>query len=82
MKKELQAIKRLRPNCSFSLVGDDVQDIKWAVPADTVTPTNAEIQAEIIKMEEEALAIPAAKAALLAKLGITQEEAALLLGGN
>jgi hypothetical protein len=80
MNKELEAIKRLRPNCTFSLVGDDVQDIKWAVPADTVTPTNSEIQAEIAKMEAEQLAIPVEKAALLAKLGITDDEARLLLG--
>jgi hypothetical protein len=80
MKKELEAIKRLRPNCTFSLVGDDVQNIQWIDPADTTTPTDVEIKAEIAKMEAEALAIPSAKSALLDKLGITEEEAALLLG--
>ncbi len=80
MKKEIEAIKRLRPNCTFSLIGDNVQDIEWADPVDTTTPTDVEIKAEIAKMEAEALAIPAEKAALLAKLGITEEEAKLLLG--
>ena len=77
MKKELEAIKRLRPNCTFSLVGDDVQDIKWAVPADTTTPTAEEIQAEIAKMDAEPAQLEAAKAAAQAKLaalGLTTDD--------
>lgn len=52
------------------------------------TPTAAELeQAKLDAVEKENIdaakfAKATAKAALLAKLGITEEEAALLLGGN
>ena len=39
-------------------------------------------QAESVAREQTVTEKKAAKAALLAKLGITEEEAALLLGGN
>ena len=76
------AIKSLRPTAEFSYTDDDYSTIKWDV-LDGDAPTQAEINAEIIKIkaEEEFLAAQRAveKADLLARLGITADEAALLL---
>ena len=78
----LQAIRKLRPNAEFSFTNDDYSTIKWD-KLDGVAPTQAEIDASIeqIKADEtqaEAKA-EADKTALLAKLGITADEAKLLL---
>ena len=76
------AIQKLRPNSQFSFTNDDYSTVKWDV-LDGKAPTEAEIEAAIeeVKADEVASAAKAItdKAALLAKLGITQEEAALLL---
>lgn len=76
------AIKSLRPTAEFSYTDDDYSTIKWDV-LDGQAPTQAEIDAEIakIKSDEEFLAAQRAveKADLLTRLGITADEAALLL---
>ena len=76
------AVQSLRPNIGFSMVGDDPKTIIWDI-ADTTTPTNAEIAAALKSLETKKIADQAetekAKAALLSKLGITADEAALLL---
>lgn len=77
----IEAIKALAPKAEWTLSGDDYNDIVWL--SDHAKPTLAEIEAEIkqIPARKEAARIEAEtkKAELLAKLGITAEEAALLL---
>jgi hypothetical protein len=79
----VKAIKKLKPHAEFSLTDNDYTTIKWDV-LDGDAPTQAEIDAEIVKIkaaEEQDKATKAAnKAALLERLGITAEEATLLLG--
>ena len=76
------AIKRLRPNAEFSFTDDDYSTVKWDV-LDGKAPTQAEIEAAIEQVKADELASAAKaiadKAALLAKLGITADEAKLLL---
>ena len=77
-----KAIKKLKPNAEFSFTDDDYSTIKWDV-LEGEAPTQAEIDAAIeqVKADElaEAEAKAAQKAALLDRLGITEEEAQLLL---
>jgi len=77
-----KAINKLKPNAEFSFQDDDYSTIKWDV-LDGDAPTQKEIDAAIkeIKADEaQAEATKAtAKAALLSRLGITAEEAVLLL---
>ncbi len=76
------AIQSLRPNIGFSMIGDDPKTIIWDIP-DTTTPTNAEIAAALKSLEAKKITEQSeketAKAALLDRLGITADEAALLL---
>ena len=77
-----QAIRKLKPNAEFSYQNDDYSTIKWDVLEGTA-PTQAEIDVAIeqVKADEitQAAAKETAKAALLERLGITQDEANLLL---
>ena len=77
-----KALQNLKPNSEWTLIGDDYADLIWLSASSA--PTLAEIQAEIalLPQKEKAKADKAAadKAALLAKLGITADEAKLLLG--
>lgn len=72
-------IQFLRPNAQFVLRGDDVE---W-LDSEQTQPTESEIEAGLIayKAKEEAdkAAAIAKREALLDKLGITEEEAKLLL---
>lgn len=78
----IQAIKKLKPNAEFSFQNDDYSTIKWDL-LDGVAPTQKEIDTAIeqVKADQiaEAEAKETAKADLLAKLGISAEEAKLLL---
>jgi hypothetical protein len=78
----VKAIFSLKPNCEFKLENDDYSTIEWIV-IEGKTPTQAEVDAEIkrlIAVDKAAVATKAeAKAQLLDRLGITAEEAALLL---
>jgi len=80
-----KAIRKLKPNAEFSYTDNDYSTIKWDV-LDGDAPTQKEIDAAIkeVKADQiaEAEAKATARAALLTKLGITAEEAQLLLGGN
>lgn len=76
------AIQSLRPTSEFSYINDDYLTIKWDV-LEGEAPTIEDIELEIkrlkaldIKIEKDKAT---AKAALLTKLGISAEEAALLL---
>ena len=76
------AIFKLQPNSQFSFENNDYSTIKWDV-LDGDAPTQAEIDVAIeqVKADEitEAQTKATAKAALLTRLGITAEEAVLLL---
>jgi len=81
-----QAVMSLRPGVEWSMNGDDVEGIIWHTP--NVEPlTTAEVQAEMVRLEQaaadEAAAREAAKASALAKLealGLTADEAAAIAG--
>ena len=81
--KTAQAISALTNHAEWTWSGDDYSHINW-VKIDTEIPTEAEIDAKIKAMEIDAInqanAKAENKAALLERLGITAEEAALLLG--
>ena len=78
-----KAIHKLKPTAEFSFTDDDYSTIKWDV-LDGDAPTQSEIDAAIkqIKADEkvEAKAKDTAKAAILDRLGLTADEAKLLLG--
>jgi hypothetical protein len=77
-----KAIFKLKPNSEYSFSNNDYSTIKWDVLEGTA-PTQAEINTAIeqVKVDEiiEATTRATAKAALLAQLGITEEQAKLLL---
>jgi hypothetical protein len=78
-----KAIHSLKPSAEFSFTNDDYSTIKWDV-LEGSAPTQAEIikAIEQIKSDEMKAELDkaTAKAALLDKLGITEDEAKLLLG--
>jgi len=77
--EKMKAIQFIRPNAQFVLAGDD---LTWCDEEQT-EPTETEIQAGWVAYQAaqiaEAEAKAAQKAALLDRLGITEEEAKLLL---
>jgi len=76
------ALANLMPEAKYSLAGDDYADIQWVSPEPK--PTKAAIEAEIAllpaKLAEAAAQRESRRNAILSKLGINAEEAALLLG--
>jgi len=76
------AIRSLKPNSEFTYKEQDYSTIKWDV-LEGEAPTQTEIDAAIeqLKADEitEAEAKANQKAAVLNRLGITEEEAKLLL---
>jgi len=76
-----KALSNLVPDAEWTLSGDDYSELNWL--SDGTPPTLVSIEkaiAAIPAKEAQAQAdAEAAKAALLTKLGITSEEAALLL---
>jgi len=77
------AIKSLRPTAQFSFIESDYSTITWDV-LDGEAPTYKELEAALEKIKaDEAKEITAkstARESLLEKLGITEDEAKLLLG--
>ena len=77
----VKAIRFLKPESQFSFEENDYSTIKWDV-LEGDAPTWAQIQAahlEVKAAEETAIAEAKAKRdAVLARLGITEEEAVLL----
>jgi hypothetical protein len=77
-----KAIKALRPTAEFSYSDNDYSTIKWDV-LDGNPPTQAEIDVAIKQLEADEIAAQkaqqSAKSALLKKLGLTDDEAKLLL---
>ena len=84
MKEQLlvRAIAKLQPNAEFSFTDGDYSTIKWD-KLDGTAPSVAEIESamKIIEAENQNLIAKTAadKVALLARLGITADEAALLV---
>ena len=80
-----KAIRYLKPTAQFTFKEADYSTIEWIV-LEGEAPTLAEIEAAHLQVKAaEAQAEAEAKAkrqALLDKLGITEDEARLLLGGN
>jgi hypothetical protein len=77
-----KAIFKLCPNSEFSLTNNDYSTIKWD-KLEGNPPTQADIDAALEQVEADEIAAAAKaitdKAALLTKLGITADEAKLLL---
>ncbi len=80
-----RAIHNLCEGAEFTFQEQNYSTVNW-VKLEVTAPTQAQIDAEIERIKNEDIQIAsdnaAAKAALLTRLGITAEEAALLLGGN
>ena len=76
------AIRSLRPTSEFTYSAQDYATIRWD-NLEGKAPTQSEIEAEITKIKAAEISDietkATAKAALLARLGMTAEEAALLL---
>jgi hypothetical protein len=85
----VKAIHKLKPNSEFSFTENDYSTIKWNV-LDGNAPTQAEIDAEIVKIKADELVAEVSKAAAkataeakLAALGLTADDLkALGLGNN
>jgi len=86
MKSETQllveAIRNLKPSSEFVITEADYSTIEWHILEGTA-PTKAQVTAEITKIKAADLTAEAdhqaSKAALLARLGITEDEAKLLI---
>ena len=82
-----QAVMSLRPNVEWSMNGDDVEGIIWHTEG--VEPlTRAEVDAEITRLQEAAVAEQqrkeAARASAIAKLaalGLDADEVSAVIGG-
>jgi hypothetical protein len=78
----LASVQYIRPNAQFVLRGDELE---W-LDTEQSKPTQAEIEAGWVayqaKVESDKTETAAQKQALLNRLGITEDEAKLLLGGN
>ena len=77
-----KAIKILKPTAEFSFIDDDYSTIKWDIlEGDAPTKKQIDDAIKAVKADEanQIEANATAKAALLAQLGITAEQAKLLL---
>ena len=80
MQKGAEVLSMLCPNTEWIISGDDYDSIQW-IKGESITKAQFEAalaQYDVLKAEQEAKA-KADKAALLNKLGITADEAKLLL---
>ena len=81
-----QAVMSLRPGVEWSMSGDDVEGIIWHTQG--VTPlTTAEVEAEMVRLEQAAVEAQAADAAAresavvkLAALGLNDAEIKAIVG--
>ena len=81
MAKSYEVLKMLCPDVEWSLIGDNFEDINWHGQTPPITKkqyTDAFAQFDTLKAQEETAKVTS-KAALLERLGITAEEATLLL---
>ena len=84
MISKIDAIHSLRPDTEWVMSGDDVEGITWHTP-DVVPLTQAEVDAEVLRLEAEEIvqsaATQAATAAAIAhakSLGFTDEMVAIM----
>ena len=83
MAKGFEVLAMLLPNKGLAISGDDYDSIQW-LECEPITKEQFEAgfaQYDAWKAQQDADKATT-KAALLARLGITEEEAALLLGGT
>ncbi len=73
----ITALKNLAPQAEWTLNGDNYDDLIWL--SEGSKPSKTDVQNEINNLSVKANLKAEAKADLLAKLGITAEEASLLL---
>jgi len=81
-----QAVMSLRPEIEWSMSGDDVENIIWHTP--NVEPlTTAEVETEILRLEQAAVDAEAAKVAAresamakLSALGLNIDEVNAIVG--
>lgn len=77
----VQAIRNLKPSSEFVIRDNDYSSVEWHVLEGTA-PTKAQVTAEITKIKAADLTAEAdyqaSRAALLTRLGITEDEAKLL----
>jgi len=76
-----QILHRLLPNIEWVMNDDDLSTLVILTP-NVSNPTVEDVQSMRQQMENELMQIENQRQELLARLGITQEEAKLLLGGN
>jgi len=86
MIEKPEAIISLRPGAEWTMSGDNVENIVWHTP-DVEPLTEAEVQAEMVRLEEarvvEAQARADARVSAVAKLealGLTVEEVSTVFG--
>jgi len=73
-----EAVNNLRPNTEWTMSGEEVVGIIWHTP--NVEPITAkELKDEISRLKKIQEQKPILKAELLERLGITEDEAKLLL---
>jgi glycogen synthase len=81
-KEIAQVLLLLKPNVVWTMNGEDYENIIWE--SDEPKPTLKQLEDQhvilIAKQEQDRLKKSADKAALLEKLGISEDEAKLLLG--
>ena len=79
----VKAIKKLRPTAEFSFIENDYSTIKWDI-LEGDAPTQSEIDAAIEQVKADELTETETKEAqrqvILDRLGLTADEARLLLG--
>lgn len=77
----IKALNVLRPNSEWSLIDDDYSNIEWL--SNDSKPSAKEVIETITKLtkieQDQAILKAEAKTALLERLGITEDEAKLLL---
>jgi hypothetical protein len=81
MAKAGEVLEMLCPGVEYTLIGQEFENIDWLGADAPITKSQFEAgfaQVDAFKAEQD-LANAAAKAALLAQLGITEEQAKLLL---
>ena len=82
MAKLAEAINLYNPSAQWTLSGDDYATLDWH-SVDIAKPTKAELENLLLEVEaakaQQEAETAADKAALLSKLGITADEAKLLL---
>lgn len=82
MNHTVKAIRKIRPESEFVIRGEDLKNIEWHV-IDGDIPTEKEILEAIKLIQEEEAAeliqLAEKKSNILERLGITEEEAKILL---